>query len=310
MSQTRSTSGTRPGTAALERRGSVFFDPPMPNGWAIAGGELSLDSPLVMGILNLTPDSFSDGGALPDLDAALAQARAMVEEGAGILDVGGESTRPGADAVPVEEELRRVLPFVRAAVGELEVPISVDTRKAAVARAVLDAGARVINDVSGFQYDPDLPPVVADAGAGVVLMHMRGDPHTMRSLTRYGRVADEVYGELMTSVHIARDAGVPSEAIVVDPGIGFAKTAAQSLELLRDLATFSEAGLPVLIGPSRKSFLGAALGLPAGERLEGTLAACVAGYLAGARIFRVHDVGPAVRALTVAHAVLRPEIVE
>ena len=277
--------------------------------WRAGRERLSLESPVVMGIVNLTPDSFSDGGSFESLEAALGRARAMVEAGAGIIDVGGESTRPGAGPVPAEEELRRVVPFVREAAATLGVPISVDTRKAAVARAVLDAGAQVINDVSGLSHDPDLARVVADAGAGLILMHMRGEPATMRSLTQYGELTTDVKNELQASVDTASAAGVAADRIVLDPGIGFAKTAGQSLELLRELGVLVQLGYPLLIGPSRKSFLGAVLDLPPDQRLEGTLAACVAGFLMGARIFRVHDVGPAVRALAVAHAIRHPEAV-
>lgn len=297
-----------PRTAGRPARGAAFAGAPSGT-WAVGGRELALDPPVVMGVVNLTPDSFSDGGRFPTLDAALEGARALLDEGADMLDVGGESTRPGAEEIPPEEELERVLPFVREAARRFDVPISVDTRKSAVARAVLDAGASVINDVSGLHYDRELAAVVADRGAGLVLMHMRGAPATMGSLTQYERVTEDVFRELQTSIHVAISAGVRPEAIALDPGLGFAKTASQSLELLRDLELFGQAGLPILIGPSRKSFLGAVLGLPAERRLEGTLAACVAGYLAGARIFRVHDVAPVARALSVAYSIVHPEVV-
>lgn len=303
-------SGSPPGTAAPTARGHILPEASVPRVWVVGDRELPLDPPVVMGILNITPDSFSDGGHLDSPDSALARARVLVQEGARVLDVGGESTRPGAEPVGASEELARVLPFIREAVREFDVPISVDTRKAAVARAVLDAGATIINDVSGLHHDPDLAAVVADSGAGLVLMHMRGGPDTMSALTQYERVAEDVYRELQTSVHMALAAGVAPESIALDPGIGFAKTASQSLEMIRDLEILGEAGFPILIGPSRKSFLGAVLGLPTERRLEGTLAACVAGYMAGARIFRVHDVGPVVRALAVAHAILHPGVVE
>jgi dihydropteroate synthase len=257
-----------------------------------------------MGIVNLTPDSFSDGGRLSDVEAALDHARALVAEGATLVDVGGESTRPGASSVSEEEELARVLPFVRRASLELGVPLSVDTRKASVARAALEAGAAVVNDVSGFAHDPLMAGVVAEAGAGAVLMHMRGEPATMGTLATYGDVAAEVAAELRVAVERARRAGVPDEALVVDPGLGFAKTPAQSLALLGDLDPLHALGFPILVGPSRKSFLGAVLGVPPEERGPGTVAACVVAYLGGARIFRVHDVGPVAQALTVAQAIL------
>ncbi|HSR40845.1 MAG TPA: dihydropteroate synthase, partial [Longimicrobiales bacterium] len=192
--------------------------------WHLPRGALSLDRPRIMGILNLTPDSFSDGGELASVDDALLRAEAMVAAGAGILDVGGESTRPGAPEVPADVEMRRILPFLRAAAGRLPVPISVDTRKAEVARAAVDAGASIVNDVSGLAHDPAMAPTVAELGVGVVIMHMRGTPRTMVRRTDYGDVVEEVMAELSARVRSAREAGVDRARIVVDPGIGFAKT--------------------------------------------------------------------------------------
>lgn len=273
--------------------------------WRLAGGtSLDTSRPLVMGILNVTPDSFSDGGELADDPSlALDRARAMVEAGAALLDVGGESTRPGADPVPEAEEIRRVLPVVEALVRELSVPVSVDTRKAAVAHAALAAGAVIVNDVSGLTHDPAVGEVVAEGRAGLVLMHMRGEPATMMEHAHYNDVAADVQNELRVAVESARRAGVAHDAIVVDPGIGFAKTAEQSLVLLHRLEVLTELGRPVLVGPSRKSFLGHILNVPPAERVVGTAAACVAAYFAGASIFRVHDVGAAVEALRVAEAI-------
>lgn len=271
--------------------------------WRIASGSLPLEDPAVMGILNLTPDSFSDGGRVRDPEHALDLALAMAEDGAALIDVGGESTRPGATPVPVEEELRRVLPVLRRMAGKLPVPVSIDTRHASVARAALDAGAAVVNDVSALAHDPAMGGVVADGAAGVVLMHMRGDPTTMTALARYASVGRDVAAELSSAVERARKAGIPDESVVVDPGIGFAKNANHSLALLKDLGPLVALGFPVLVGPSRKRFLSAVLDVPPHERLAGTLAACVTAYLGGARIFRVHDVRPAVQALAVAHAV-------
>jgi dihydropteroate synthase len=256
-----------------------------------------------MGVVNVTPDSFSDGGLLPDADAAVDHALALVTAGAAILDVGGESTRPGAAPVPEDEELRRVIPFLRRAAGRVGVPISVDTRKASVARAALDEGAAIVNDVSALAHDRGMGEVVAASGAGLVLMHMRGDPATMAGLAGYRDVAGEVASELGEAIERARAAGIPGEALVVDPGLGFAKTPAQTLALLADLGPIRALGLPVLVGPSRKSFLGAILGVGPQGRVAGTVAACVLAYLEGARIFRVHDVGPVAQALAVAHAV-------
>ncbi len=271
--------------------------------WAMRGGSMSLRGPVVMGILNLTPDSFSDGGDLLDLDAALRRALEMVEQGAGILDVGGESTRPGATPVSTDEELERVLPFIQAVAARMAVPLSVDTRNARVARAALAAGAAVVNDVSGLGHDPDMAAAVEAGGAGVVLMHMRGNPATMDSLSNYAHVGDEVAGELAVAVDRALAAGIPRDAIVVDPGIGFAKNTAQSLELLGNLDAIRQLGFPVMVGPSRKRFLGSVLDVPVSARLHGTVAACVSAYVQGARIFRVHDVEPVVQALRVVEAI-------
>jgi dihydropteroate synthase len=277
-------------------------------GWRLAGGKgVNLEAPRVMGVLNLTPDSFSDGGAHATLGEALAYARGLVEQGADLIDVGGESTRPGASEVPVSVELDRVLPFVREAVPHLGVPLSVDTRKARVAAAALEAGASVVNDVSGLAHDRDMARVVAEHDAGVVLMHMRGTPLDMHSRAHYENVAAEVAAELDGCLERALGAGIDPENIVLDPGFGFAKNAEHSLALLGRLGELRALGYPLLVGPSRKSFLGHVLDLPAHERLPGTLAACVLAYERGARIFRVHDVRPVVEALAVAHAVAQAE---
>ena len=296
------TSGPQGGTGERALSGPFSRSP---SSWRLRSSELTLDGPVVMGIVNVTPDSFSDGGSHGSVDDALRRAEAMVAEGAALVDVGGESTRPGAGAVPPDEELGRVLPFVEAAASRLGVPISVDTRKAGVARACLDAGAEVVNDVSALAHDPGMAAVVRDAGAGVILMHMRGDPATMAGLAAYGDVRAEVARVLRASLERALGQGIAEESIVLDPGIGFAKSAAHSLALLGDLDTILALGRPVLVGPSRKSFLGEVLGLPAGERLHGTVAACVVAYLQGARIFRVHDVAPVVQALAVVEAAER-----
>lgn len=267
--------------------------------WQTARGRLALDRPLVMGILNITPDSFSDGGELGNPAAALDRAREMVEAGAGILDVGGESTRPGAQPVPLDEELGRVIPVLEILDRELGVPLSVDTRKAEVARRALEVGAAVVNDVSGLGHDPAMASTVARKGAGVVLMHMRGEPRDMTERASYGDVAVEVARELVERVGVAREAGISDDAIVLDPGIGFAKTADQSLTLLRELERIVALGFPVLVGPSRKSFLGAVLGVPPTERVVGSAVACAYALERGARVFRVHDVVETVQALTV-----------
>lgn len=272
--------------------------------WQVGGERLDVETPRVMGILNLTPDSFSDGGELPTLEAALSRARSMLADGADILDVGGESTRPGAPPVPPEVEISRVLPFIETASGALPVPISVDTRSACVAREALRAGARIVNDVSGLRHDPEMAGTLAEEGASLVLSHMRGTPATMGELATYRDVAGEVGGELERSLEVARKAGIPEDRIVVDPGIGFAKTGLQSLRLLGELGRLRSLGRPVLVGPSRKSFIGGVTGAPPGERVPGTLAACIFAYLQGARIFRVHDVAPLVQALAVTRAII------
>lgn len=297
--------GARRGTEADDPPGPPFSVPPLPTTWTVGDGALSLDEPVVMGILNLTPDSFSDGGELEDLSVALARAEAMVEAGAGILDVGGESTRPGAAEIPPEEEKRRILPFLREAAGQVPVPMSVDTRKAEVARAALDAGATVVNDVSGLSHDPELAGVVARSEAGLVLMHMRGTPATMTGRARYDDLMGELEAELRDAVERAEAAGVERGRVVVDPGIGFAKTPAQNLEVLDRLHCLASLGLPLLVGPSRKSFIGAVVDVPPEARVAGTVAACVMAYERGARLFRVHDVAPVVQGLRVAHAIRR-----
>jgi dihydropteroate synthase len=258
-----------------------------------------------MGILNVTPDSFSDGGRFTGADRALARADELAEAGAAIIDVGGESTRPGrAEPVPLEEELRRVVPVVEAiARARPEVVISVDTVKAAVARQALDRGAAIVNDVSAFRFDPALGPVCAAAGAGVVLMHSRGDLLEISSYAHAdygGDVVGRVLAELRESVAGATAAGVAAEAIAVDPGFGFSKTVPQNLLLFDQVAALQALGRPVLVGPSRKRFLGEATGRPIENRDRITAAACALAWGRGARLFRVHDVAAAREALAVA----------
>ena len=275
--------------------------------WRLRDRTFALDErPLVVAILNVTPDSFSDGGRYRGAGPALARARRLVADGADVLDVGGESTRPGASDVSVDEELARVLPVIQAIRREMDVAVSVDTRKAAVAREALAAGADAVNDVSALG-DPGMASIVAEHGAGLVLMHMRGTPATMQAMTDYGDVAEDVASELEGALERAAAAGISPERVLVDPGIGFAKTAEQSLELIARLGVLGDRlGRPVLLGPSRKAFIGRLLGgIPAEERDAGTVGACVAGLFAGARAFRVHDARGARHALDVADAVLR-----
>ena len=246
---------------------------------------------LVMGILNVTPDSFADGGLHFDLERAVDAGIRMVEDGADIIDVGGESTRPGAAPLPDAEELRRVIPVIERLASRVAVPISVDTYKAPVARAAIAAGAAIVNDISGLQYDADLGRVVAEAGAAVVLMHTRGRSSGMYELAEYQDVATEVAAELRVALTRADAAGIPRASVILDPGIGFAKKAAHSAEVLARLDTVLALNRPVLSGPSRKSFLKAALGeREAAGREWGTAAAVTASILLGAHIIRVHGV--------------------
>ena len=272
--------------------------------WRTARRSIPLARSCVVGILNVTPDSFSDGGRHFAPADALAGARAMQEAGAAVLDVGGESTRPGAATPDEEEELRRVVPVVRALAAEIALPISVDTRRSRVAEAALAAGAEIVNDVSALAHDPRMAGVVRDAGAGVVLMHMRGDPATMDARATYGDVAAEVAAELAERRDRALDAGIAREAIVLDPGLGFAKRPEHNFAVLDRLASVTALGHPVMVGPSRKRFLGAATGAPVDRRDAATAAACVAARIRGARLFRVHDAAAAVEALAVADAML------
>jgi dihydropteroate synthase len=262
----------------------------------------------LMGIINVTPDSFSDGGQYLDPDRAVELGHRMAEEGADFLDVGGESTRPrggayGNGAVPVgaEEELERVLPVISRLSKLTAVPISVDTYKAAVAAEAIRAGAVVVNDISGFHYDPAMPEVVAQAGASAVLMHILGTPQTMQANPEYEDLFGEILTYLQEGIALGLKAGV--RQMMVDPGIGFGKTVQHNLALLGGLRKLQVLGYPLLVGPSRKSFLGKILGLPVEDRLEGTLASLVAAILNGANVIRVHDVREAKRAALVADAI-------
>jgi dihydropteroate synthase len=268
---------------------------------------LALDRVAVMGVINVTPDSFSDGGLWADARSAIAHGVDMVEKGADILDVGGESTRPGATPVPEEEELRRVLPVIDALAREVDVPISIDTRKARVARSAVAAGATVLNETSGEAGDGSVDAVAADSGAALVLMHSRGTPATMGQLTDYADVVGNVAAWLRGRAARAEEAGVPQECIAVDPGYGFAKDARQSLALLRGLRRIVDLPYPVLVGTSRKSFIGSALGLPIDARLEGTAATVAWAVSQGAAIVRVHDVEPMVRVVRMIEAIMSPE---
>ena len=256
---------------------------------------------LVMGIVNVTPDSFADGGDRFDPDIAIAEAITMAESGADLIDIGGESTRPGAPPVPADEELRRVAPVLEGLRGRVSVPISIDTYKAAVAERALDLGAVIVNDISALTYDRDLAGLVARRRAGVVLMHNRGRSAEMYAQAEYVDVAGEIVRELGDRIHEAEAAGIARDAIVVDPGLGFAKRAEHTFAALAHLSTLAALGRPILCGPSRKSFLRLALGdVPARERLWGSAAAVAASVFFGAHIVRVHDVAEMVQVIRVA----------
>jgi len=282
----------------------ALADPP--RAWEVRGTTIALDRPVILGILNVTPDSFSDGGKFSDTDRAIAHAEKLMADGCRLIDVGGESTRPGAGVVPAADEIARVVPVIAALARRTLGPVTVDTRKSAVARAALDAGAVAVNDVSGLAFDAGLGDTVARAGAGLIVMHMRGTPDTMDALATYTHVAPEIAAELGGAAARAENAGVPRERIVVDPGFGFAKTPAHNLRLLDELATIAALGYPVAVGPSRKRFLGAATGRPVEDRDRATAVACALAWERGARIFRVHDAALAREALTLAHAVGTP----
>ena len=267
----------------------------------------------IMGILNVTPDSFSDGGKYFTLDAALSRAEQMVEDGADILDIGGESSRPFSAPVSAEEETRRVLPVIGYLAGRIDIPISIDTTKGVVARRAMDAGAVIINDISALRFDPEMAEVAAETGALVILMHMLGTPGTMQVDPRYDDVVEEIYRFLENEIGNAGKAGIPKSNLVVDPGIGFGKTVSHNLEIIKNAGRFSDLGVPVLIGPSRKAFIRK---LMAGakhvtdenacthERVEtGTRAVVSASILNGAHIFRVHDVAGARATATIVDAI-------
>ena len=268
---------------------------------------------LIMGILNVTPDSFSDGGQFSSVDEALAYAEQMISDGADMIDVGGESTRPGGEPVSAEEEIERVVPVIEALSARVDVPLSVDTTKSEVARAALDAGAAIVNDISALRFDFYVADAVARAGAGLVLMHSRGTPATMHRLPPVADIMDEVVSSLRASIHMAERRGVKRESIVIDPGIGFGKSQQQNVELIARLdkliAAFPD--YPLLIGTSRKSFSGKILSddsanaAPASERLYGTLATIAVSVLKGANIIRVHDVKAAVEVVRVSESIKR-----
>ena len=262
--------------------------------WKARNLQISYDKPLLMGILNLTPDSFSDGGKYLQPDSAVTQARVLVEQGADILDLGAESTRPNADVVSEEEELSRLLPVVEKIAAELQVPISIDTTKPEVAKQCLARGAHIINDVSGLglENSSKMAAVVRKSGAGFILMHRRGNPRTMQAQSVYQNVTQDVIQELEVSVNRALEWGIEREQLMIDPGLGFAKTAEQNCELIQHLEQFQRLNLPILLGPSRKSFIGHLTGKAVDERVFGTAAVCAIALTKGVSVLRIHDVGP------------------
>jgi dihydropteroate synthase len=267
-------------------------------------GAVSFDlssRPFVMGILNVTPDSFSDGGKYVSPEEAIRHGIQLVSDGADFIDIGGESTRPGSDPVSVEEEVKRVIPVIKELSRSVKIPLSIDTYKSEVAREALLAGASLVNDVSGLTFDDKMPSVIARQNATAIVMHMKGTPKTMQQNPHYDDLLGEVKAFLSRACEKARAAGI--RQIIVDPGIGFGKTFDHNLELIRRLTELTTLGYPVLVGPSRKAFLGTILDAPPADRLEGTIAAAIVCAMKGASIVRVHDVRETVRALKVMHAV-------
>ena len=260
----------------------------------------------LMGVLNVTPDSFSDGGEFNTPAAALAQAQRLVEAGVDILDIGGQSTRPGGQEVSEAAELQRVLPVVKAVRSSLSVPISVDTTRASVAKAAVAVGADMVNDISGGTFDPDMFPVVAQLGVPIILMHIRGTPQIMQKLTDYYDLIGEIYEFLEGQIQVAVNGGILRSRLIIDPGIGFAKTAEQNIQLLRQLAAFRSLGVPILVGVSRKRFIGHILNQPdPKQRVWGTATACCAAIAAGSDILRIHDVAEMYDVCRVADAIWR-----
>ncbi len=257
-----------------------------------------------MGILNVTRDSFSDGGLYFDKSAAIKRAIQMVEEGADIIDIGGESTRPGAEPVTVEKELRRTIPVIEALAKEINVPISIDTYKSEVAEKALDAGASIVNDISGLRFDPEMAKVVSDYKVPVVIMHIKGRPKDMQQNPVYEALVPEIMDYLREGIRLAKESGVLEDKIIIDPGIGFGKTFNQNLEIINNLHEFTLLEKPILIGPSRKAFIGKILGnVSETDRLEGTSAAVAISIMSGANIIRVHDIKEMVRVARVADAI-------
>lgn len=276
--------------------------------WRLPDGELELGArTFIMGVVNVTPDSFSDGGRFFSPDEAVAHGLKLAAEGADILDVGGESARPGSDSISCEEEIKRVIPVISALKSRTDAVISIDTQKAEVAKSAIEAGAQIINDISALRTDPQIASLAAQTKAGLILMHMKGTPKTMQENPRYDDVVAEVRQFLAERTDFAQSQGVEKSRIAVDPGIGFGKTLDHNLIIIRNLADLADMGYPVLLGASRKAFIGHLTDRPAPERLWGTMGAHIAGALLGADLVRVHDVAPLKEALLVTDAIMRAE---
>ncbi len=263
----------------------------------------------ILGILNITPDSFSGDGLHFDKSKAVDHALRLTDEGADIIDIGGESTRPGSDPVTAEEEIGRIIPVIAVLAKKVNIPLSVDTYKAEVARRALDAGASIVNDISGMRFDAEMPEVVSEHKVPVILMHIKGNPKVMQVSPSYTELIPEIVDYLRNSIRLALKFGIPEDKIIIDPGIGFGKTSDHNLEIINNLQKFTALGKPVLIGPSRKAFLGKILGgAPAAERLEATAAAVAISIMKGANMIRVHDVKEMVKVAKVADAIKREKI--
>jgi dihydropteroate synthase len=258
----------------------------------------------IMGVLNVTPDSFSDGGLFFSEKKAIEHAFRLIEDGADIIDIGGESTRPGSEPIPIEEEIRRTVPVIKAISKEIKVPISIDTYKSELARHALDTGASIVNDISGLRFDPDMPKVVAEYGVPAIIMHIKGRPKDMQQNPVYEALLPEIMDYLKVSIGLAIKSGISEDKIIIDPGIGFGKTLEHNLEIIKNLKEFTLLGKPIAIGVSRKAFIGKILGdVPPLERLEGTAAAVAISIFNGANIVRVHDVKEISRVVKVADAI-------
>jgi dihydropteroate synthase len=273
--------------------------------WACRDSQIEISNRTqIMGILNVTPDSFSDGGLYDDVERAVRHGVHMAEEGADIIDVGGESTRPGSETVSTRDELDRVIPVISELHTKVNIPISIDTTKSAVAAEAIRAGASIVNDISGMTFDDRMKNIVAESGAGVVMMHIKGQPKTMQQDIHYDNLIEDILSTLSFLIRAAQKAGIEPDRIVIDPGIGFGKTVEHNFEIIRELKRFHKLGRPILIGPSRKSFIGKTLNLPVDQRLEGTIAAVTACILHGADILRVHDVKQIKRSVIIADKIL------